>query len=144
MTASRTTQIDVQIVSKQKPISSPLRHFEDAAAIVARTTVASESIPNPPEPNHRQIANPRLTTHRPISKLLRSGSIIVMNPASQQPSQKHSQSGKPYNKRVSRSRRPPAFTGQPARSGSVSMVVIRLNKSDAICHCSPRQQRRYT
>jgi len=50
--------------------------------------------PNPPEPNHRQIANPRVTTRRPISKLLRSGSIIVMNPASKQPSRNHSQSGK--------------------------------------------------
>ena len=49
---------------------------------------------NPPEPNHRQIANPGATSPCPISKLPCIGSIIVMNPASKQPSRKHSQSGK--------------------------------------------------
>ena len=67
ITASLTAQIDGQIVSKQKPISSPLRHFEDAAAIVARTTVASESIPESAgtEPlSNRQSQGDNLLPHR--------------------------------------------------------------------------------
>ena len=67
MTASLTTQVAVQIASKQKPISSPLRHFEDAAAIVARTTVASESMPEfaGTEPlSNRQSQGDNLLPHR--------------------------------------------------------------------------------
>ena len=63
MTASLTTQVVAQIASKQKPISSPLRHFEDATAIASRTTVASESMPKSagirsPSNRHSQGDNP--------------------------------------------------------------------------------------
>ncbi|MEZ6040117.1 MAG: hypothetical protein R3C20_06405 [Planctomycetaceae bacterium] len=67
MTASLTTQVVVQIASKQKPISSPLRHFEDAAAIVARTTVTSESKPKSAgtePPSNRQSQGDNPSPHR--------------------------------------------------------------------------------
>ncbi|MEZ6040852.1 MAG: hypothetical protein R3C20_10115 [Planctomycetaceae bacterium] len=67
MTVSLTTQVVVQIASKQKPISSPLRHFEDAAATVARTTVTSESIPTSAgiqSPSNRQSQGDKPSPHR--------------------------------------------------------------------------------
>ncbi|MCA9038235.1 MAG: hypothetical protein KDA91_24085 [Planctomycetaceae bacterium] len=91
MTASFTPHVDIQIASKRRPISQPLRHSGDADPFVARSTVAAESMPTS---DHDPIANPRVTTHCRIRKLLRSGFLTVMNAASKQPGRKYSQSGK--------------------------------------------------